>query len=133
MTVTNRQIATAHAALNALFNMKLPDGSSQYPLIRFAQKYNPVADAYIAAERAISEKFVAFDDEAGAFRFENGRPVLKEGASRTDYDAELKRLQDMDADIQFKPLPWSIFKGVEIEPVILLAIDWALEVAADDQ
>lgn len=127
MTVTNRQIAFARQPLNVLFNMKLPDGSAQYPLIRFAQKYNPVIEAYIAAERAISEKYLVKNEEGTGFKIENGQPVLQDPAQREAYEAELKALQDMDADFAFKRLPWSILKGVEIEPALLLALDWVFE------
>lgn len=128
MTVTNRQVVRALPALQVLFNTKLPDGAEQFPLIRFAQLFNPVSDAYIKAEKSISDKFLKKQEDGVTYVVENGIPVLTDEAQRAAYAAELEKLQDMDTQMPpFKRIPWSLVKGVAIEPAILMTLDWVFE------
>jgi hypothetical protein len=127
MTVKNRQIARALPALNELYNTKLPDGAEQFPLIRFAQKFDPASDAYLKAERLINDKYLKRREDGLGWLVENGLPVLNDASQRAAFEAEIEKLQDMDADLTFKRIPWSLVKGVAIAPIVLRALDWVFE------
>jgi len=132
MTITNKQLVQSHAALNVLFNTKLPNGAAQFPLIRFARKYNTSFEDYVTAEKAIFGKYVE-KNEDGSFKLdENNQPVFATPEDASAHKAEVEQLQAMDADLQFKPIPVSMLEGVSIEPGLLLALDWVFEDSGDE-